>query len=254
MSPRANGDRYVFAGNRNLHRGFHRVPRWRSQFTHKMFLYLPSPLMLGRSNLAMGRSLMHGVAPHMCWSSSPSIVRRRCRGSLPRHTLIPTFDFIDHFAGEGVCPPEVRNRGSVFVRELGHRPVMRADDDSVVRVKSGSIRPRVHPKIASKIRDFRPQLWQPMSLLLCAIHEPAVAVNRHASRKGLPKGTLTGGQKATSGPQAPARSSPWLNPASSPSFDEKSKIRTTENRVGRCVAYVRPWPISRPNRDAGRGR
>jgi hypothetical protein len=31
---------------------------------------------------------MHGVAPHMCWSSSPSIVRRRCRGSLPRHTLL----------------------------------------------------------------------------------------------------------------------------------------------------------------------
>src|SRR5580704_14257023 len=43
--------------------------------------------MLGRSNLATRRFLMHGVAPHMCLSSSPSIVRRRCRGSLPRHTL-----------------------------------------------------------------------------------------------------------------------------------------------------------------------
>jgi hypothetical protein len=50
--------------------------------------------MLGRSNLATGRSLMHGVAPHMCWSSSLSIVRRRCRGSLPRHTLSQTLNLL----------------------------------------------------------------------------------------------------------------------------------------------------------------
>ena len=34
-----------------------------------------------------GRSLMRGVAPQMCRSSSPSIVRRRSRGSLPRLPL-----------------------------------------------------------------------------------------------------------------------------------------------------------------------
>jgi len=34
--------------------------------------------------LGRGRSLMHGVAPQLCRSSSPPIVRRRSRGSLPR--------------------------------------------------------------------------------------------------------------------------------------------------------------------------
>ena len=39
---------------------------------------------IGRSNPRAGRSLMHGVAPQLCRSSSPPIVRRRSRGSLPR--------------------------------------------------------------------------------------------------------------------------------------------------------------------------
>ena len=50
--------------------------------------------VLGRSNLATRRFLMHGVAPHMCLSSSPSIVRRRCRGSLPRHTLFSALSLL----------------------------------------------------------------------------------------------------------------------------------------------------------------
>jgi hypothetical protein len=33
-----------------------------------------------RNSLGRGRSLMHGVAPQMCRSSSPSIVRRRSQG------------------------------------------------------------------------------------------------------------------------------------------------------------------------------
>ena len=39
---------------------------------------------IARSNPRAGRSLMHGVAPQLCRSSSPPIVRRRSRGSLPR--------------------------------------------------------------------------------------------------------------------------------------------------------------------------
>jgi hypothetical protein len=39
---------------------------------------------ISRSNPRAGRSLMHGVAPQLCRSSSPPIVRRRSRGSLPR--------------------------------------------------------------------------------------------------------------------------------------------------------------------------
>ena len=58
---------------------------------------------------------MHGVAPQMCWSGSPSIVRRRSRGSLPRlHLKLNYFSPRSHGL---LCVAKRPRKLAVYVRE-----------------------------------------------------------------------------------------------------------------------------------------
>jgi hypothetical protein len=59
---------------------------------------------------------MHGVAPQMCRSSSPSIVRRRSRGSLPRLPLTPN-KFSNSVSGGFLLAKRPRVNGLHCLRE-----------------------------------------------------------------------------------------------------------------------------------------